>query len=392
MKDRHLKKEKVINKLFLVGNGFDLALNLKTKYSDFLFWLLKTEVIRAIEAYPKLVKAEGYTLYNRDYLKREQIYVYGFSKNELFDVLVHSKVKDLPKKIDECENLTILLDELKTFKIKITPVNEGALFTNILESSTHSWIDIEAIYFKLLKDLFKSEIRESIVKLNRDLVYLTQLLKDYLTQLDISKTTDKTVSQKYIKQFISPIVPTDVIYPVNEHIIKSDRYYFLNFNYTKTLSNILLSLPDEYFKNYGNDIDAFVSHIHGDIDREEIVFGYGDEMDKDYKGIEDLNDNRFFENIKSFKYNKAYEYRDLLRFLNSGEYQVVIYGHSCGLSDRLLLNEVFEHDNCKSIKIYYYDEAEFTTKTMDISRHFNSNQLMRQKIVEFNEENNIPQT
>ncbi|REE08339.1 abortive infection AbiH-like protein [Winogradskyella pacifica] len=110
MKDRHLKKEKVINKLFLVGNGFDLALNLKTKYSDFLFWLLKTEVIRAIEAYPKLVKAEGYTLYNRDYLKREQIYVYGFSKNELFDVLVHSKVKDLPKKIDECENLTILLD------------------------------------------------------------------------------------------------------------------------------------------------------------------------------------------------------------------------------------------------------------------------------------------
>ncbi|REE08338.1 abortive infection AbiH-like protein [Winogradskyella pacifica] len=266
------------------------------------------------------------------------------------------------------------------------------MFTNILESSTHSWIDIEAIYFKLLKDLFKSEIRESIVKLNRDLVYLTQLLKDYLTQLDISKTTDKTVSQKYIKQFISPIVPTDVIYPVNEHIIKSDRYYFLNFNYTKTLSNILLSLPDEYFKNYGNDIDAFVSYIHGDIDREEIVFGYGDEMDKDYKGIEDLNDNRFFENIKSFKYNKAYEYRDLLRFLNSGEYQVVIYGHSCGLSDRLLLNEVFEHDNCKSIKIYYYDEAEFTTKTMDISRHFNSNQLMRQKIVEFNEENNIPQT
>ncbi|WP_179353209.1 AbiH family protein [Winogradskyella vidalii] len=261
----------------------------------------------------------------------------------------------------------------------------------ILEESIKGWVDIEGIYFKLLKQEFESKSIKSIDSLNKDLVCLTQLLKDYLTQLDISKTKEKTVSQKYIDQFISPIVPRDVIYPINEHLIKSDRYYFLNFNYTKTLSNILLTLPDEYFKKYGHDINAFVSHIHGDIDREEIVFGYGDEMDKDYKGIEDLNDNRFFENIKSFKYNKAYEYRDLLRFLNSGEYQVAIYGHSCGLSDRLLLNEVFEHDNCKSIKIYYYDEPEFTTKTMDISRHFNSNQLMRQKIIEFNERCAIPQ-
>lgn len=25
-------------------------------------------------------------------------------------------------------------------------------------------------------------------------------------------------------------------------------------------------------------------------------------------------------------------------------------GHSCGLSDRTMLKEIFEHDNCKSIK------------------------------------------
>ncbi|WP_254712750.1 AbiH family protein [Polaribacter sp. R2A056_3_33] len=27
-----------------MGNGFDLALGLKTSYNDFLFWLLKPEV------------------------------------------------------------------------------------------------------------------------------------------------------------------------------------------------------------------------------------------------------------------------------------------------------------------------------------------------------------
>jgi hypothetical protein len=35
-------EEKIkVNKLFLVGNGFDLALGLKTSYADFMFWLLK---------------------------------------------------------------------------------------------------------------------------------------------------------------------------------------------------------------------------------------------------------------------------------------------------------------------------------------------------------------
>jgi hypothetical protein len=33
-------------------------------------------------------------------------------------------------------------------------------------------------------------------------------------------------------------------------------------------------------------------------------------------------------------------------------FQVLIMGHSCGLSDRTLLNIVFEHNNCRSIKVF----------------------------------------
>ena len=56
-----------------------------------------------------------------------------------------------------------------------------------------------------------------------------------------------------------------------------------------------------------------------------------------------------------------------------------------------MLNEIFEHKNCKSIKIYYYNEADFNAKTMNISRHFNSNKEMRKKIVNFNTKDKIPQ-
>jgi hypothetical protein len=53
-------------------------------------------------------------------------------------------------------------------------------------------------------------------------------------------------------------------------------------------------------------------------------------------------------------------------------------GHSCGISDRTLLNTIFEHDNCKSIKIYYYYKREngiddYSDKVRNISRILTTN-------------------
>jgi hypothetical protein len=65
-------------------------------------------------------------------------------------------------------------------------------------------------------------------------------------------------------------------------------------------------------------------------------------------------------------------------------------GSSCGLSDRTLLNTIFENINCRSIKVFYYQwknkdtneiNDNFTELTQNISRHFNDKKLMRSKIV-----------
>jgi hypothetical protein len=65
-------------------------------------------------------------------------------------------------------------------------------------------------------------------------------------------------------------------------------------------------------------------------------------------------------------------------------------GHSCGLSDRTLLNTIFEHNNCRSIKVFYYETKDdngvvikdnYTEIIQNISRHFNKKKLMREKIV-----------
>ena len=84
-------------------------------------------------------------------------------------------------------------------------------------------------------------------------------------------------------------------------------------------------------------------------------------------------------------------YKKLLDFVESDrKFQVCIFGHSCGLSDRTLLNTIFEHQNCISIKIFYYKYKEkksdgsldnYIEIVQNISRHFDNKKLMRSKIV-----------
>ena len=60
-------------------------------------------------------------------------------------------------------------------------------------------------------------------------------------------------------------------------------------------------------------------------------------------------------------------------------------GHSCGLSHRVLLKTIFEHDHCRSIKIFYHDKGNgkdnYTDIVQNISRHFKYKASMRSKIV-----------
>lgn len=388
-----LKPETIkINKLFLIGNGFDLALGLKTKYSDFLLWLLKKYIIEAIESNISKAPFDKYKGRYIDFLgEYEGLKVKGFSSNSLFDVLLNTSYYYTKKDIENITKVSELFDYITSKKIEINTENAPFLFEKILNSSSNNlWVDIESIYFEVLKDIIKAH-KENIKKkyldlideINEEFSKIVDYLKIYLTEINTEIKREDAL--KYYSQFQNKLEKNDFSFLHNQKgDVITDNYYFLNFNYTNSLSNLL-----SYFKG----LNSLQNHIHGNLidENNPIIFGFGDEMDGVYNEIEELNDNRFFEHIKSFQYFKTPNYRELLSFLNSGYYQVCIYGHSCGLSDRIMLNEIFEHDNCKSIKIYYYNDDDFTRKTMEISRHFNSNQEMRKKIVNKNNNCFIPQ-
>ena len=382
------------NKLFLIGNGFDISLGLKTKYTDFLLWLLKKHILIAINSG---VKHAPFPRYKGNYDNLSKLYyklsVFGFSENELFDVLITKNYDFSRINFDEIDNLVMLHETINNYGIEIKIPSSNILMLKIFDVSRDNWVDIENIYFEQLKTYIKldkanqiqknkgTQFKELITDINNELSHLSSFLKQYLFALEIK--ISKNDSLKYFKQFNEILNDEDFMKIVKNQVkVKNGDNYFLNFNYTNSITEVL-----KHFKNY----TYTQNFIHGNLEDSEIIFGFGDEMDSIYKEIEELNDNRFFKHIKSFHYFKRPNLRQLLTFINSGDFQVCVYGHSCGLSDRVMLNEIFEHENCKSIKIYYYNDEDFTTKTMEISRHFNSNQVMRNKIVNKSIDCLIPQ-
>lgn len=149
----------------------------------------------------------------------------------------------------------------------------------------------------------------------------------------------------------------------------------LDFNYTHTIE---LYLPSE--------LHGKINHIHGDLYREDsVIFGYGDELDSSYQKILDLNDNRYLSNMKTPHYLESSNYRKMLSFIESDKYQIYILGHSCGNSDRTLLNTLFENKNCVSIKPFYHKwddtKDDYINIVQNISRNFTDMKLMRNRVV-----------
>ena len=98
-----------------------------------------------------------------------------------------------------------------------------------------------------------------------------------------------------------------------------------------------------------------------------------------------MNDNECLRHIKSIRYLESDSYRKMLEFIESDSFQIIIMGHSCGLSDRTLLSTLFEHENCVSIKPCYYINKDGIDNHLDIiqniSRNFTDMKLMRDRVV-----------
>lgn len=391
-----------MNRLVLVGNGFDLAHGLKTSYQNF------------IDAYWKGIIKQWKTAGN-DPVDTDEVRIPGRSRHP--NTLEIVNIDKNRNNVCTYNGLRALIDSYGFVKIDF----KNKFLEQISESGTKNWVDIEQMYYNELKDIIinrKTPYLPEVERLNKDLDQIEKLLQKYLMDLPLNeilpkfKITEKLYSvfrdrdlerravitlQREIQRCnnISDIAPKQE-YMRSHHLVDShskrdefidntskwpDNLLIVNFNYTNLISKYTTSLSSDFYD---------IINIHGSLRGQDnpIVFGYGDEFGEEYQKIENLNSNEALRKMKSIKYLQTENYRKVRNFIESDVYQVFIFGHSCGLSDRTLLQTIFEHDNCISIKPFYYTwedngvvKDNFMELTCNISRNFKDKIMMRDRVV-----------
>ncbi len=408
-----------MNRIVLIGNGFDLAHGLKTSYADFINWYWEQWRDRLIKSKSQIEcdKLCSFNIHS------------DFYHNTLGGLINYYSSQWCEKKAYEFVNF--ICNNLLEIEVIFSP-----LIKRIKESvEKKNWVDIEADYYALLKECLKKNSTIEVKKLHEHFAYLQEKLIEYLLEIQV-KSTNKDIVLSSIKEKIyEPISKYDIAISAQEqfrefmaerangdkicdvinyyedeasmlkgmtiHNIRTyqkglfindeiwnhlnhknpvlvlDNILIVNFNYTNIASLYLSPRIREHFQ---------LNNIHGTLDNpQSVIFGYGDELDKHYKELEELNDNEYLNNIKSIKYLEATNYRNLLNFIESAPFQIYIMGHSCGNSDRTLLNTLFEHENCISIKPFYYQKEDgtdnYTEIAQNISRNFKDKQALRAKVV-----------
>lgn len=358
-----------MNRLVIIGNGFDLAHGLKTSYQDFFGWYWDDLVVKNLMSSTNtIVDLLCKVSINKDCGFNSWCSI--FSSNWMLN-RPHGK-----------EWYNVLHDE------NVFSIEESVLLKRISNSiENKGWVDIENEYYSLLKGLLRKNAQTNnpgytIEELNEQMSYLQLKLVEYLKKNDKAHGNGALFS--YIK---APFDPNDfsnegkgraLVDIYNRKVEEHEKYIpekimLLSFNYTSTV---------HLYDNF----NCCVNFIHGDLENpNEIIFGYGDELDEEYKDVLNEMDNHLLNKVKSVRYLETTHYQELLNFLSLGPFQVFIMGHSCGNSDRTLLNTIFEHENCISIKPFYHkwkDETDnYLELVQNISRNFTDRKLFRDRVV-----------
>jgi hypothetical protein len=402
-----------MNRIILIGNGFDLAHELKTSYKDFIddFWEKQS-----IDYNNNATSIEGMKAFNKkniffefaempsvpitkDFYKTKKI---NF-KNNFLEIITKEKDKKNWVDIEEQYNKHLqeiangskearkywridwlnrdferIKNALENYLNEIIIANANNKYNAIILNKIYSCFKLKDFTAKGLEDIIEKEYEKFISIIDKEKLSIDDLSEKTLQFLNHAKAL-MSINSSFIaknlrdififKQFILENSNEDSFF-----YLFPKELMFLNFNYTNTERTYN---GDDFFKNKTEgfkkefDISKDSIHIHGELNNpgNPIIFGYGDEIADEYNVIEKKNDNRFLENIKSIKYLETDNYKKILNFANSDNYQIFIMGHSCGLSDRTLLNKLFEHENCVSIKVFYHKKEDGTDNYSDVVKN-----------------------
>lgn len=325
--------------ILIIGNGFDIAHKLPTKYAEFLHVcsIAKKAEVTWINHHPSV------SIKNLKESEKKEV--------EDVSVLMGETLWDEFTKLLR-NNFWISHFQMRkevigenwiNFEDEIKSVLES-LYTNIDMMSDKNEViqlekiaNLEIIQFCKNNNLQKNNqtYRDLYEKLMYEQRKVARILEIYM---------DGYINRKEIK-----LIP---------YIKKKNINKVLSFNYT-----------DIYSEKYDATIDCCYIHGRADVRKErkkcDLVLGFDDHYVKEAKVIPELIPfEKYYQRIVNETDNQYFEW---LKEMNSSDNNsIVVFGHSFGQADGDILRDFFMHEKAK-VTIFYYNEFDRAEKIKNLA-------------------------
>ena len=345
--------------VLVIGNGFDIAHGLYTKYIDFYNFCNaikrviddKREIAIREDIKEKLLKSEfmkstaniinNKKIVNDDMLEK----MINICKNNYW--LNCIKERNLSNDPHWCDIEGVIADEISKLAYVANNFNER---TNLFDENSKESSEIVEMYYEVISqsetDNYKLSIYIFKEKLLSDLNDLTWMLEIYLSKF----LNRKSKTYKFFETL--------------------NIDYIINFNYT-----------DTYNKLYKKSIPTHF--IHGKIRNNDkavmnMVFGIGDRINEDDNNYEFIEFQKYYQRIIYKTGNDYAKWLDNDEIMN-----IFIFGHSVNEVDGDIIERLItrKHTN---IYIYYYDQQALNSIVANLTRI-----LGKDMIIDYTNKNKI---
>ena len=376
----------------VVGNGFDLAHGLPTKYSDFLDFIT-LYITKYNSGWGRWGLVDDKDSDEDKWTERRLSFYYAILENLKYNVSAQVK-KSFEEYGDVFHNLLTKEASLKNFQYNTFLrycLHEYSYKKNL--NGDFNWIDIEDEIQRFILDLepeikTSSELKNISVRVRNCINYENVDAKLFFIPTITDALVSKNIPDEYLKQAVFGLLFEELekfntllklyLKTVTTTLNKSDKPFLINSYVTNVSKGIRRGIKIEHVLsfNYTDTAGMYVPKknirfINGSLDSSKIIFGIENpDLRKTSEFCKD-NMHLFFKNTQRVLYNSSREYEKWVTVLENAKNKEIpsgvdlhIIGHSLAISDKYILEGLML--GSRKVTIYYYNETDRQCKISNL--------------------------
>lgn len=354
--------------ILIIGNGFDLAHGLPTKYTDFLEFVKRIKVIL-------------------NYKNKHRHH--KFRKEYLDDWQINSEVKSYLGKILKDRLEENIVSELYNL------IKNNFWLDYFIESKNYidqGWIDFEKEISEKIQDidyLWKNNLGESTIVNGKQVninIYNNFLecvskigVEDVYSEKDFEFIRNKLLNdlermirclEIYLSDCVAAIPYKSILEDIEQ--IKFDK--ILSFNYTDTYRSLYAS----YDENLEYDFIHGKAEILNNVDSNNMVLGIDEYLTGESvsKEINFIAFKKYYQRIHKETGCKYKNWIEQIQNNSIDKHNIYIFGHSLDITDGDVLREMILNENVTTT-IFYYDKNTYGSQIKNLVQVISRDQLIQ---------------